>query len=83
MPIRVPRRRDGRVNNTPSLFFFKKKSVGIKMHVEGNRRAFLHVHNFKTFTKHNNRRNFRKLKCSSKFHKIYGVLQNATKILNN
>ena len=34
-------------------------------------------------TKHNNWRNFRKLKCSSKSHKIQTVSQNATKILNN
>ena len=32
-------------------------------------------------TKCNNRRNFRKLKCSSKFHKIHAVLQNATRLI--
>ena len=59
------------------------------MHAEGNRRAFLHVNNFKNFgdelywvrtwriymnTKSNKRRNFRKLKFSSEFHKIQNTM---------
>ena len=67
------------------------------MHVQRNRRAFLHVRNFKNFVDelylvrmYEDQTQYltqftqtKKLKCLSKFHEMHAVLQNATRILNN